>query len=212
MRPGREGRGTGSFSQRMSNRYESLHADAPMVVTERTCAYSAYGAFPVNHGSVMLIETAGILIGAIFMLTVSSPDSPSPPAPGELGSFAFVGSVQKQASFQYQRPDFPCRMMCSQVSVPMGPAILSGRIASGGMLGGDVSGRGGGSSFTLSQMGRLDSRARSYLLLNLTGSLTLAGDAAVTSQWGFLLLEGAWAVVSAIGLIRAQARRPSAKS
>lgn len=66
--------------------------------------------------------------------------------------------------------------------------------------------------FTLSQMGRLDSRARSYLLLNLTGSLTLAGDAAATSQWGFLLLEGAWAVVSAIGLIRAQAKRPSAKS
>src|SRR4029078_5992157 len=87
---GREARGSVSFSQSMSNRYESLHADAPMVVTERTCAYSAYGAFPVNHGSVMLIETAGILIRAIFMLTVSSPDSPSPPAPGELGSFAFV--------------------------------------------------------------------------------------------------------------------------
>lgn len=66
--------------------------------------------------------------------------------------------------------------------------------------------------FALSQMGRLDSRARSYLLLNLTGSLTLAGDAAVTSQWGFLLLEGAWAIVSAIGLIRAQAKGPSAKS
>ena len=59
--------------------------------------------------------------------------------------------------------------------------------------------------FVLSQMGRVKSRSRSYLLLNLTGSLTLAGDAAVSSQWGFLLLEGAWAVVSAIGLIRASA-------
>jgi hypothetical protein len=74
----------------MSNRYDVLHDDAPSVVTERTWAYSAYGAFPVNHGSVRLIESAGILIGAIFTLMVSSPEAPSPPAPGELGSFAFV--------------------------------------------------------------------------------------------------------------------------
>jgi len=60
--------------------------------------------------------------------------------------------------------------------------------------------------FGLSQMGRLNSRARSYLLLNLTGSLALAGDAAATAQWGFLLLEGAWAIVSAIGLLRASGR------
>jgi hypothetical protein len=56
--------------------------------------------------------------------------------------------------------------------------------------------------FALSQMGRLDSRSRSYLLLNLAGSVTMAGDAAATSQWGFLLLEGAWAIMSAIGLLR----------
>lgn len=57
--------------------------------------------------------------------------------------------------------------------------------------------------FGLSQMGRLDSRSRSYLLLNLAGSVTMAGDAAATAQWGFLLLEGAWAIMSAIGLMRA---------
>src|SRR5512146_2948944 len=63
--------------------------------------------------------------------------------------------------------------------------------------------------FGLSQVGRLDARSRSCLLLNLTGSLTLAGDAAAGSQWGFLLREGAWAIVSAIGLVRVpgQARR-----
>jgi hypothetical protein len=61
--------------------------------------------------------------------------------------------------------------------------------------------------FGLSQTGRLGSRSQPYLLLNLTGSTTLAGDAAATSQWGFLLLEGAWAVVSAIGLIRARRGR-----
>ena len=56
--------------------------------------------------------------------------------------------------------------------------------------------------FGLAQLGRLDARSRSSLLLNLAGSLTLAGDAAIGSQWGFLLLEGAWAIVSAIGLAR----------
>jgi hypothetical protein len=56
--------------------------------------------------------------------------------------------------------------------------------------------------FVLSQTGRLDARSVPYLLLNLIGSLTLAGDAAAGAQWGFLLLEGAWAIVSAIGLAR----------
>ncbi|MDH6122567.1 hypothetical protein [Kitasatospora sp. GAS204B] len=55
--------------------------------------------------------------------------------------------------------------------------------------------------FALAQWGRLDARARSYLLLNLCGSAILATQAALTAQWGFLLLEGVWAVVSLTGLI-----------
>jgi len=39
-----------------------------------------------------------------------------------------------------------------------------------------------------------------YLALNLVGSVVLAVLAWVESQWGFLLLEGVWAVVSAWGL------------
>jgi hypothetical protein len=62
--------------------------------------------------------------------------------------------------------------------------------------------------FGLAQLGRLDGRSRASLLLNLAGSATLAADAAAGSQWGFLLLEGAWAVVSAIGLVRGPRRRP----
>jgi len=61
--------------------------------------------------------------------------------------------------------------------------------------------------FGLAQLGRMSARSRPYLILNLAGSAVLAFDAAIGSQWGFLLLEGAWAVVSLTGLARLAARR-----
>ena len=61
--------------------------------------------------------------------------------------------------------------------------------------------------FGLAQLGRLSARSRPYLIVNLAGSAALAADAAVGSQWGFLLLEGAWAVVSLAGLARRPARQ-----
>jgi hypothetical protein len=54
--------------------------------------------------------------------------------------------------------------------------------------------------FVLVQRGMLTHTYITYLVLNLAGSAILAGDALLQRQWGFLLLEGVWAVVSAAGL------------
>ena len=56
--------------------------------------------------------------------------------------------------------------------------------------------------FALSQWGVLDQKSLTYLSVNLVGSAALAVDAWHGGQWGFLLLEGVWAIVSAIGLVR----------
>lgn len=56
-------------------------------------------------------------------------------------------------------------------------------------------------AYTLSQMRRLNSDSYAYLLLNLVGSTILGVLAWLGRQWGFLLLEGVWAVVSAAGLV-----------
>ena len=55
--------------------------------------------------------------------------------------------------------------------------------------------------FALAQRGVLDQKSRRYLVVNLVGSALLAGDAIVEAQWGFLLLEGVWALVSLVSLI-----------
>jgi hypothetical protein len=63
-------------------------------------------------------------------------------------------------------------------------------------------------AYVAAQVERLDPQSRPYLVLNLVGSVILAVLAAGGSQWGFLMLEGAWAIVSAWGLV-ALARRGS---
>jgi hypothetical protein len=50
-------------------------------------------------------------------------------------------------------------------------------------------------AFAFSQVG-------AYLALNLVGASVLAVDAWLGAEWGFLLLEGVWALVSAWSLTR----------
>jgi len=57
-------------------------------------------------------------------------------------------------------------------------------------------------AFAAAQFGKLDVESRVYLWLNLVGSLILAALALHEEQWGFLLLEGVWAIVSAYSLVR----------
>lgn len=54
--------------------------------------------------------------------------------------------------------------------------------------------------FAAVQFERMRPDSRLYLALNLVGSAILAVLAWVESQWGFLLLETVWAIVSAWGL------------
>jgi hypothetical protein len=55
-------------------------------------------------------------------------------------------------------------------------------------------------AFVAAQYGVLSPRARLYLVLNLAGSALLTWIAFDDRDWGFLLLESVWAVVSAWGL------------
>jgi hypothetical protein len=51
-------------------------------------------------------------------------------------------------------------------------------------------------AFVGSQLRKMKPSDQSYILLNLAGSSVLAIVAALEAQWGFLLLEGVWALVS----------------
>ena len=57
-------------------------------------------------------------------------------------------------------------------------------------------------AFAASQAGRLPIDSQLYLVLNFVGSAILAVLAWIDQQWGFLLLEGVWALVSLYSLVQ----------
>lgn len=66
------------------------------------------------------------------------------------------------------------------------------------------------SAFAAQQRGLLGPASRLYLALNLVGSAILAVLALLDRQWGFLLLEAVWAIVSATSLVQVLRGRPLA--
>jgi hypothetical protein len=66
-------------------------------------------------------------------------------------------------------------------------------------------------AFAASQAGRLPIDSQLYLVLNFVGSAILAVLAWLGQQWGFLLLEGVWAIVSLYSLVQlVRGRTPTA--
>lgn len=62
------------------------------------------------------------------------------------------------------------------------------------------------SAYALAQARRLRDTSRTYLATNLAGGAVLAVLALLGRDWGFLVLEGSWALISLRGLVRTFAK------
>jgi hypothetical protein len=63
--------------------------------------------------------------------------------------------------------------------------------------------------FVLSQLRRLAQDSYPYLLANLAGAIILTVDAWRGRQWGFVLLEGVWSLVSLWAVVARGRARPA---
>jgi UPF0716 family protein affecting phage T7 exclusion len=57
-------------------------------------------------------------------------------------------------------------------------------------------------AFAAAQRGSMSPHSLVYLVLNFVGGVVLAVVALITQNWGFLLLETFWSLVSGWGLVR----------
>jgi hypothetical protein len=57
-------------------------------------------------------------------------------------------------------------------------------------------------AFVAQQSRRLDAETKTYQILNLIGGFCLCVTAVAGRQYGFILLEGSWTVISAWGVWR----------
>jgi hypothetical protein len=64
-------------------------------------------------------------------------------------------------------------------------------------------------AYAASQSGRLGRKDAAYNLMNLVGSAVLAWVAIDGRQWGFVLLEGSWALLSVPPLLGKFLRSPA---
>ena len=62
--------------------------------------------------------------------------------------------------------------------------------------------------FAGSQVGRLSPHSLAYQLMNLVGAASLTAVAVIEVQYGFILLEGIWTIMSVVGLWKLLQRRP----
>jgi NADH:ubiquinone oxidoreductase subunit 6 (subunit J) len=67
-------------------------------------------------------------------------------------------------------------------------------------------------AFAAQQFRRLEAETKTYQMLNLIGGICLATAAVAARQYGFILLEGSWTIVSAWGVWRMVQSGQSASS
>jgi hypothetical protein len=62
-------------------------------------------------------------------------------------------------------------------------------------------------AYAANQLSRLGPGDSAYGVLNVAGAAMLAVAAVISAVWGFVVLEGTWAVVSLVALVRLTQRR-----
>ncbi|HET7071927.1 MAG TPA: hypothetical protein VFI40_13965 [Nocardioides sp.] len=63
-------------------------------------------------------------------------------------------------------------------------------------------------AFVAALDGRMKQSSYRYLAANAIGSVALTGTAVVSHEWGFILLEGVWAIVSGYSIVRKALGQP----